>query len=585
MTTLPTDSAEAAVFPATDSPAAASAGAPNPAAGSAIRRWLTALPEENRTALLDTIRTDLPQLFGAAYLRERAPHADEAFIERLDARHLLNAAHEGDAVGQAAVDALLTAILSELVLGSSSAAATAAVGGAVGAGPAAAPAPITREQVDQLFLAAERQLLRWYRSRLNAEQLVCLANTGSGTPCRNQALPDSLFCRHHDPGASPDAPPERLAVPSQLPQRTFLEAKAIAAAIGDGPTKEGQQRWQPIEGEVALRHMVPGASHQTKFSPTPNLVQMLEWLGQDVTLTSLRYHLERLSFDAVILFGVCVSLAVDRGRFRAPLDDLIDAIGWKPRSRADRAEKRRTVWQWLMLFDSFFVIGARPGRYRDRDTREYMDLTSVDRLLVITGIQAPVQPALGGTEPPTTVDVVAGPWIDPHIGDDRVLTYFGNVLLLAKKPRGQVTQRLAVAIGMALNQGWRERAAKAVVKRGAGAGPDKLTVQIAPFTRRELLTTFGTDAARDVEEALEGNDPGRAVKYWDDAIKELRMWGVVGSYLPLDPMPTQRQGWQDFWYQEQRLDIRPSPEGCQAIAQIQQARRRADRARRTTRRT
>ncbi len=74
--------------------------------------------------------------------------------------------------------------------------------------------------------------------------------------------------------------------PPVLPQQTAPEVKAAAMGLADGPKL---RRWEPIEGEIALRHAVRGSPLETKLVSHP----LLEWLGLPNTIDSLRAELRQ----------------------------------------------------------------------------------------------------------------------------------------------------------------------------------------------------------------------------------------------------------------------------------------------------
>ncbi|MBV9327488.1 MAG: hypothetical protein JO352_27420 [Chloroflexi bacterium] len=370
---------------------------------------------------------------------------------------------------------------------------------------------------------------------------------------------------------TPDQP-EPVKPPPILPQQTAPEVKAAAMGLADGPKL---RRWEPIEGEIALRHAVRGSALETKLVSHP----LLDWLGLPNTIDNLRAELRRAGLPAVLLLHVVIGTALDKLVARrlyvdVSIDDLIEAIGWDPRSRSERESQRRTVWRWISLFDAMKVIGRRPGKYRDPDTREVIDLTSDDALIRITGRRVPAQLALDDSVPPLEVTYVAGPWIEQWRGNHQVLTYFGDVRKLGDIPARRPSGAWAQAIGLALQQCWRERSADADVARVGDH--NILTVRFKPFTRRELLDMFPPSPT--VGDVLQSGNPKRAQEYWREAITQLKRARVVGFYKEVEELPDKRQGWADAWL-TQPLDIRPAEEGRQAIAQIAQRARRARRPR------
>jgi hypothetical protein len=256
-------------------------------------------------------------------------------------------------------------------------------------------------------------------------------------------------------------------------------------------------------------------------------------------------------------------ILANRAHVTVSIDQLVSAIGWEPRSRVERLAMRHRVWRWLALFDAMQVIGRRDGKWRDPDTHQILDLTSRDALIRITGRRDPAQLSFDEGTPPLEVSYVAGPWITQWLGNARVLTYFGDVRKLAAIPAGKPSGMWAQAIGLALQQRWREHASYAQV---AHVGEDKsLTIRTKPFTRRELLDLFPPTPT--VDDVLRGPHPLRAQQYWQAAIKVLQRIGLVSYYRELTVLPGKRQGWTNAWL-DQPLDIRPSKDDTAVVAEI-----------------
>jgi hypothetical protein len=364
-------------------------------------------------------------------------------------------------------------------------------------------------------------------------------------------------------GGRPRRRPEGVrALPARLVQQTSPEAKALAVGLADGPKL---RRWRPLEGDTALLHQAEKSLLMTLLKGTP----LLDWLGLPNSVDSLREELRRAGLPAVLLMHVLIGGSLElaeRGRLyvTVAVDDLVGAIGWRPRSTAEREGMRRRVWRWLALYDACEIIGRRAGRYRDPDTRELIDLVSRDALIRITGRRLPAQLAFDDSAAPLEVTYAAGPWIEKFKGNRAILSYFAvDVRRVAAIPAGKPSGAWAQAIGLALHQKWRERAAYADV---AHVGEDKsATVRVGTFTRRDLLDLFPPEPT--VDDVLKGHTPGRARDYWREAIGLLKQHGLIGHYKELGTAPTQRQGWQDAWL-TQPLDIRPTDDGREAVAEI-----------------
>lgn len=366
------------------------------------------------------------------------------------------------------------------------------------------------------------------------------------------------------PGVNtPPATPEgsetegrRIPPLENIPQYTFHEARTMAIAIADA---RSGRRWEQIEGEIAIRHVIPGEPLQTKFAAGP----LSGWWGSPLTHEGLLEELRKMEFSGVLLYHVGLHMVLQAPHVTVNLDDLIREIGWEPRSKLQRAEMRRRIWIWLTYFDGMKVIGRRPGRYKDPNTGRELNLTSVDAMLRITGTRLPSQGTLDGNEIPIEVTFTAGPWLDQYRGNRQVLSDFGNIRNIAAIPAGKPSGAWAQSIGLALYQRWRERATRADV--GHVGEDNHPTIRVQHFTRRDLLGLFRCDPF--VEDVLASKNPSRARQYWNDAIQELKHNRVVGYYREVEPLLNERQGWQENWL-DQPLDIRPAPSETQAIAEI-----------------
>lgn len=353
-------------------------------------------------------------------------------------------------------------------------------------------------------------------------------------------------------------------VPRSLPQSTFQEARAAAQAYSDGPSGH---RWANGDGEVSLIHVIEGEPLQVKLTAGP----YLEWLGLPSSCDSLRQELRAAGIPAVLMLYVTLGMVLrsERGRVAAGIDDLIGAIGWKPRTTEQRKEMRRRVWRWLLMFDATWVIGLRGGqKWKDRMTGEELRLATNSPLIRVVGTRPAAQLAFDGSEPPLEVSWVAGDWPEQWRGNRQVLSDFGDVMRIAKIPAGQPSGAWAQAVGLALQQRWRERAQGARI--GYAGEDNRLTLQFQkPVTRRDLLGLFRCEPY--VEDILSGEHPYRARQYWEGAIRLLKEQGVIGYYKELRALKETRQGWAAAWL-DQPLDIRPQQlEDRKAIAEVSRA--------------
>ncbi len=350
-------------------------------------------------------------------------------------------------------------------------------------------------------------------------------------------------------------------LPQEIPQQTFPEAKAVAIAIADGRLL---RRWIPIPGEIALRHGVKGAMLETKLLGSP----LLDWLGRPNTTDDLQNELRGLGLPAVLLLHVVIGGALEQHRVyvKVAIDELIKAIGWTPRSRQERQTQRCEIWRWLLMMDAMRVIGQRRGKYRDPDTREVTDTRIHDALIrVMSTEEDSTQLRFDGRQPPLTITYAPGPWIEQWRGRRDILWYFGDVRRLAAIPAGKPSGAWAQAVGLTLQQLWRERAAQAEI---AHVGEDNHPTPRfhKPFTRRELLDLFPPEPT--VYAVLDSANPKRAREYWNQAISLLKCETIIGHYQEIKPLSARRQEWANEWL-DQPLDIRPKNSTDRAAAIIE----------------
>lgn len=397
------------------------------------------------------------------------------------------------------------------------------------------------------------------------------------------------------PGLTLKKSPDRevLKNPRRL---TFIEARTMATAISDGTDL---RNWKGIEGALAMLHATKDrkgkeARLQTRFEPSPALLGC--WgAGGGGELSQLQEELKRLDFESLLQFLTVLGgvLESDLLRITVTIDDIIEAIGRGTdarRSKEVRAHWRQKVWRALLTFDSMSVVGMRNGIWREprdgAEKRARMDvdkLHSKDALLKIIGQRgtADEQGTLDNSSPPKEVTITAGPWIEEFRGNREVLADFGHIRAIAAIPRGKPSGAWAACIGLMLQQYWREGATHATLKR---VGEEKhSTLEFDPFTRRELLvkTWRSAQGAQSVSEILEGNDPQRAKRYWDEAIKLLKEAKIIGFCREIIPLEVSPYGWQEAWL-DQPLDIRPGDELLQRALTIhnnaQVARKRSSRS-------
>jgi hypothetical protein len=244
-----------------------------------------------------------------------------------------------------------------------------------------------------------------------------------------------------------------------------------------------------------------------------------------------------------------------------------------PRSKTARTEARLKVWRILTILSAMEVIGERRSVVRDPVTGKKVHVESADPLLNgkafrTVGSQVPFDAGA----PPIKVTINASPWLARWRGNRAALQDFGSLLAISDIPIGQPSGAWARAIGWALQQFWREEATHAAYGR-AGDG-HRPTVRFRDVTRRELLEMFPPRPS--VRDVLDGNNPSRAIEYWESAIgilkskpKDESRQPVIAYYGPTRDWGNDRprKDWAGLWLDEP-LDIRPAADATQALSTI-----------------
>src|SRR5215204_3345083 len=132
-------------------------------------------------------------------------------------------------------------------------------------------------------------------------------------------------------------------LPARLVQQTFPEAKALAVGLADGPKL---RHWRQLEGDIALLHQADKSLLMTLLKGTA----LLDWLGLPNSASALQEEVRRAGLPAVLLMHVLIGGSLElaeRGKLyvTVAVDDLVTAIGWRPRSTPEREGMRRRVWR------------------------------------------------------------------------------------------------------------------------------------------------------------------------------------------------------------------------------------------------
>ena len=210
------------------------------------------------------------------------------------------------------------------------------------------------------------------------------------------------------------------------------------------------------------------------------------------------------------------------------------------------------------MFNAWAVVGTGWGTFTDKKTGQTIDVSSRGPLFTSTILYL-AQGTLDNSAPPVGATFTLGDFLRRVRDYPQVMASFGTYARLAKIPRGKPSGAWAAAIGLALLVRWRELASRADTRVTTPGEQNRLIIRTQNFTRRYLLETFPPEPT--AAEVLNGPQPGRAKKYWRDAITPLRREGIIGpksaDYQELGgPLP--RYHWAEPWL-DGSLEIRPAP--------------------------
>ena len=144
---------------------------------------------------------------------------------------------------------------------------------------------------------------------------------------------------------------------------TSPEMDALERAAADG--KHGLN-YEDAQQELARVHQISGASHFVRVAPLTedmessfeSLQKLTEAQDADATLAFL-YISHLLAPPAPLAPDTTSTGWID-------FDDVIEKIGWNPRSTKERREMHERILQFVLFGERAQVIGERRGTYRDR---------------------------------------------------------------------------------------------------------------------------------------------------------------------------------------------------------------------------
>jgi hypothetical protein len=360
--------------------------------------------------------------------------------------------------------------------------------------------------------------------------------------------------------------PSKYKFAEEIPQSTFAEFNACSHALFSG---RRMQDWIRSEGEIALLHREKSSRYEIRF--LANL--LTEYWDIDPSYEFLEGHIQKMGgTDAVVLLCLCMNIALQPEEDRKPvtIDEMITQLKWNVRNNAHRKELRKKVWTWVTCLASMSVHGSRFPHERFKDemtgkTYKGTEVTTNTPLFYIEAGYGPEQqPKLDGSEPPLFFEVIPGGFIKKYRLNPRMLTYIGNIRMIAAIPGGQPSGAWARAYALILQQRWREAASKVV----------QITIT------REQLHSIGQPEPY-LQEILNGNNPKRAIDYDREAWVYLHEQDIIANNpkelcFPYDPK--KRKGWAKEFL-TQPLNLIPGTKIREQIQNIQERTPRTRKAR------
>ncbi|RYG64669.1 hypothetical protein EON80_18815 [bacterium] len=329
---------------------------------------------------------------------------------------------------------------------------------------------------------------------------------------------------------------------------TAPEYDAVERAAAEGSSG---RNW--TTGIEAILHQAPGSNHQVRLNLTaeeqlagltPEILETLARKQDSDGVFALLYTTRLLAPPLGQGIGEPRSVVVD-------IDDVMEKIGLTARSTADRLEKRRRVYQYLIFGARAEVHGQRRGTYKNKVTGEVIETVLETALWYMLDKEWPAQKALfpDSEEVPVRVEMILSREWSKLLSSPQTAQYLPMGELLGSIPPGKPSGAWARIIGLALANFWRRNRRQV------------LDGTLRP-KRRDLLDKY-PPATGPVDEILESDKPHRAIEYWCGAMNILQEQNFIeksGEALvtaTATKVRLGRQGWVDRWLDE-RIDIKPS---------------------------
>ncbi len=242
---------------------------------------------------------------------------------------------------------------------------------------------------------------------------------------------------------------------------------------------------------------------------------------------------------------------------RISLDDIAEVVlGENQRpSKEVRLERRARVWEWLLIYERLQILGERNG-YIDFKAGKPRDTYIHENILTLA---SPEYEDLFGDTPPISVMIALTGNYSKFLTDPSLRLYIKGAEKILHIPGGKPSGALGRTLGTALYSFWRRH-------------PE---LNLKP-TRRELIEhlTMEGKPFLDYLYSSDKYEPGRAIKYWYQAVEWLRKTNIIdenSQELRLDERDITGgrppKGWKEEWLSGQ-ADFLPSTDIREYLEQI-----------------
>lgn len=332
----------------------------------------------------------------------------------------------------------------------------------------------------------------------------------------------------------PDMPDKPLSAPDFF-ICTSPEMDALERAAADG--KHGLNYIDSPQDNARV-HEIAGSSHFVRVTPLPldavndSIQRLTAAQDADATLAFL-YIAHLLAPPSPLAPNTTATGWVD-------FDDVIEKIGWNPRSTVERRDMHARIYQFVLFGERAQVFGTRRGKYRDKHTGEEIETTIRSAIWRIHQTDLPSQKSLYPEhEIPLRVEIaITREWAQ-LLAQPQTAQYLPMGELLGTIPGNKPRGAWARVIGLALASFWRRQPQAA------------LDGSIKP-TRRELLERY-TPKTGPVSEILDSTNPQFAIDFWCAALQLLVKSGFLAPEGEPEISPAQmraglpRKGWGTIW--------------------------------------